>query len=109
MESQHLFFRLRLIWRLLHDPRVPGPIKLIIPAGVLYALWPLDLIPAFIPVLGQLDDLLVLIIAASIFFRLCSQALIREHTATLLGKRPDNSKPQDSDSDANTIEGRYRI
>ncbi len=41
------------------DPRVPWYAKTIIIATVGYALSPIDLIPDFIPVLGQLDDLII--------------------------------------------------
>jgi len=42
------------------DPRVPLLAKLVIGVTVAYALSPIDLIPDFIPVLGYLDDLLLL-------------------------------------------------
>ncbi len=42
------------------DPRVPWPSKLVIGAVVAYALSPIDLIPDFIPVLGYVDDILIL-------------------------------------------------
>jgi uncharacterized membrane protein YkvA (DUF1232 family) len=41
------------------DPRVPWPAKLLAAGVVGYALSPIDLIPDFIPVLGHLDDLLL--------------------------------------------------
>ena len=43
-----------------HDPRVPVVAKLVVVLVVAYALSPIDLIPDFIPVLGYLDDLLLL-------------------------------------------------
>ena len=43
----------------MRDPRVPWPVKLLAGAVVAYALSPVDLIPDFIPVLGYLDDLLL--------------------------------------------------
>jgi uncharacterized membrane protein YkvA (DUF1232 family) len=42
------------------DPRVPLAAKLMIAFVVAYVLSPIDLIPDFIPVLGYLDDLLLL-------------------------------------------------
>ena len=42
------------------DPRVPRAAKLVIVLVVAYALSPIDLIPDFIPVLGYLDDMLLL-------------------------------------------------
>ena len=42
------------------DPRVPWKAKVLCAAVVGYALSPLDLIPDFIPVLGYLDDLILL-------------------------------------------------
>ncbi|HEX5035111.1 MAG TPA: DUF1232 domain-containing protein, partial [bacterium] len=42
------------------DPRVPWYAKLLILCVVGYALSPIDLIPDFIPILGYLDDLLLL-------------------------------------------------
>lgn len=42
------------------DPRVPWVAKLIVALVVAYALSPIDLIPDFIPVIGYLDDLVLL-------------------------------------------------
>ena len=41
------------------DPRVAWPVKLFAAAVVVYAFSPIDLIPDFIPVLGYLDDLVI--------------------------------------------------
>lgn len=42
------------------DPRVPLVAKLVVGAVLAYALSPIDLIPDFIPVLGYLDDLVLI-------------------------------------------------
>jgi uncharacterized membrane protein YkvA (DUF1232 family) len=42
------------------DPRVPWFAKAVAVAVAAYALSPIDLIPDFIPILGQVDDLLIL-------------------------------------------------
>ena len=51
----------QLAWHLLIDRRVGLLLKLIIPGLMLgYLIFPVDLLPDFIPVLGQLDDLAIL-------------------------------------------------
>jgi uncharacterized membrane protein YkvA (DUF1232 family) len=50
-----------LFKRLLRDPRVPRRAKVALAFAVPYLASPIDLIPDFIPVLGQLDDALVVI------------------------------------------------
>ncbi|HEY4669348.1 MAG TPA: DUF1232 domain-containing protein [Tepidiformaceae bacterium] len=51
---------------LLVDPGVPLPAKVILTILVAYLAMPFDLIPDFIPVLGQLDDALVAFLAIAI-------------------------------------------
>jgi uncharacterized membrane protein YkvA (DUF1232 family) len=47
------------VWIAARDPRVPWYAKALAAAVAAYALSPIDLIPDFIPVLGYLDDLLI--------------------------------------------------
>jgi len=75
--------RPRFFWRLLRDPRVPLPAKLVLPGIGLYLLMPIDLIPDFIPVLGYLDDLLVVILGLWLFLRLCPLEVFQEHIEEL--------------------------
>ena len=48
------------LWFALRDPRTPWHAKALGAFVVAYALSPIDLIPDFIPVLGYLDDVLLL-------------------------------------------------
>jgi uncharacterized membrane protein YkvA (DUF1232 family) len=52
----------RLATNMLRDDRVPVEARTALVAGAAYVISPIDLIPGFIPVLGQLDDLLVALI-----------------------------------------------
>lgn len=52
------------------DPRTPWLVRLLALAVAAYALSPLDLIPDFIPVLGYLDDLLLLPLGILLVIRL---------------------------------------
>lgn len=52
------------------DPRTPWHAKLVAGMVVAYAFSPIDLIPDFIPVLGLLDDLLIVPIGLAISIRM---------------------------------------
>ncbi|HEY8491351.1 MAG TPA: YkvA family protein [Dehalococcoidia bacterium] len=75
--------KLRLAGALLRDPRVPRTAKAAVPLTVLYLAVPVDLVPDFIPVLGQLDDVLVAAGALWLLRRLASPELMEEHVARL--------------------------
>jgi len=55
---------LHKLWRYLRDGRVPLYRKLVGAAAVAYLVWPFDLIPDFLPLIGWLDDIGVLTAAA---------------------------------------------
>jgi uncharacterized membrane protein YkvA (DUF1232 family) len=52
-----LAMRVLALWKLMCHPETPWAPKLVALFVLAYALSPIDLIPDFIPVLGQLDDL----------------------------------------------------
>jgi uncharacterized membrane protein YkvA (DUF1232 family) len=54
---------IRLLFGLLTDRRVAGIDKLLVAAAVTYILTPVDLIPDFIPFLGEVDDVFLLVTA----------------------------------------------
>ena len=74
---------IRLVWALLRDPRVPGYLKLLPALFVVYLLVPFDLIPGFIPIIGQLDDLALLLILLPLFIRLAPDEVVEEYKAEM--------------------------
>lgn len=72
--------QIRLTWRLMGDSRVPLYLKAIPVLTLLYILSPIDLIPGWIfPIVGQLDDLAVLLIGINTFIRLIPPEVIKDH------------------------------
>jgi len=49
--------------RLRKDRRVPGKVKLVLAFALLWVISPIDLIPEFLPVIGPLDDVVVVALA----------------------------------------------
>ena len=72
------------------DPRVPWHAKALAIVVAGYALSPIDLIPDFIPVLGYLDDLIIVPFGIWLAVRLIPPEIIAEHRATAeaAGRRP---------------------
>jgi uncharacterized membrane protein YkvA (DUF1232 family) len=65
----------------LRDPRVPWYARALGVCIVAYALSPIDLIPDFIPVLGYLDDLILVPLGLLLLVRLIRPEIIAEHRA----------------------------
>ena len=61
------------------DPRTPRAARFIAIAVAIYALSPIDLIPDFIPVLGQLDDLLIVPLGIWLTLKLIPAEVMAEH------------------------------
>lgn len=79
----------RLALRLLRDPRVGG-VKYLLPSiAVLYLLSPIDLLPDFFPVVGQIDDLGVLVLMVVMVLRMivwvAPPAVVAEHRDAIAG------------------------
>jgi len=53
----------RLVWSLWREPELPRVRKALLMGGLAYSLSPVDLVPGFVPGVGQLDDLLALLYA----------------------------------------------
>jgi uncharacterized membrane protein YkvA (DUF1232 family) len=63
------------LWKLFKHPRTPRPVKWLAIAVLAYAVSPIDLIPDFIPVLGQLDDLVIVPLGIALALKLTPQPL----------------------------------
>lgn len=74
---------LRLILRLMGDSRVSKFWKLLPLLGVAYLLSPVDLIPGFLPVIGQLDDLGLLLLGINLFARIAPEDVALEYKREL--------------------------
>ncbi len=77
------------LWLAARDPRVPWCAKALSAAVAAYALSPIDLIPDFIPVLGLLDDLLIVPLGIMAAVRLIPDTVM----ADLRRKAVTQSKP----------------
>lgn len=66
------------LWLAARDPRVPWYAKVVAAAVAAYALSPVDLIPDFIPVLGYLDDLIIVPLGIMLAIRLIPQPVMAE-------------------------------
>jgi uncharacterized membrane protein YkvA (DUF1232 family) len=64
------------------DPRVPWYAKVVAACVAAYALSPIDLIPDFIPVVGYLDDVILVPLGIAFAIRLIPPALFEEHRQT---------------------------
>lgn len=73
----------RLSWRLVRDPRTPIGNKLFLAAAVVLIVSPVNWIPNFIPILGQMEDLALLALALKLFLKLVPPSLRREHQVAL--------------------------
>ena len=63
------------------DPRVPWYAKVIGIAVAAYAASPIDLIPDFIPVIGYLDDLVIVPLGIALVIKLIPPEIMAEHRA----------------------------
>jgi uncharacterized membrane protein YkvA (DUF1232 family) len=86
------------------DPRVPWYAKVLAGAVVAYALSPIDLIPDFIPILGQLDDLILVPLGVSLAIRLIPRPIYQEHRRAVdIRRRGGEGSPPFDAEEASTL------
>jgi uncharacterized membrane protein YkvA (DUF1232 family) len=83
----HLPTFAKLFSRLIKDPRVSASPKLIVAAILAYVILPTDLLPDFLPGVGQLDDLVVILGGLKLFLRLCPTEVVQEHLKAISAGR----------------------
>lgn len=82
-----LIAQARLAFRLIREPRVPALLKAIPLAAAIYVVSPIDLVPDVVPVLGQLDDLGVVLVFLELFLLLCPPGAKAFHEAAIASGR----------------------
>ena len=75
---------IKLYRNILADRRAPRRTRWLLGAAVAYALSPIDLIPDFIPVIGHLDDAIILPLLVWLALRSVPPDLLAEHRARML-------------------------
>ncbi len=116
---RNLILQARLVWLLMRDSRVPLWIKSLPVGAITYLFLPTDIVPDVIPILGQLDDVAVVLIGMRMFIELAPAYVVEEHMRTLTGRtegwevEKDKSAPKrraadDSDDlETTVIDGTY--
>lgn len=104
---------IKLIWRLLNDGRVSPWLKMIVPATLLYLLFPVDIVPDIAPGLGQLDDIAVILLGLKFFIEMCPREVVRQHLDELTSMAsPWRIVEEDETSEAEPpryIEASYQV
>lgn len=76
--ARHLKAETFALYLAARDPRTPWYVKLLVAGIVAYALSPIDLIPDFVPVLGYLDDLILIPIGIALAIKLVPHQVLAE-------------------------------
>ena len=97
----------QLVWRLLKDSRISLPTKLILPSVMgVYLLSPLDLLPDVLPLIGQIDDIAVLLAGTALFIDMCPPDIVQEHRAAIAGQA---TRYRHDVSAGETVDAEYRV
>jgi uncharacterized membrane protein YkvA (DUF1232 family) len=78
----------RLALRLARDSRVPMTAKLVLGGTLLYLVSPIDVVPDWLPIAGQVDDIAVLLAGLNMFIKACPRRLVDEHSGKVTRDEP---------------------
>ena len=90
--ARHLKAETLALYLAARDPRTPWYAKLLVAGIVAYALSPIDLIPDFVPVLGYLDDLILIPMGIALAIKLIPHSVLAE-CRTRAQETLQNGKP----------------
>lgn len=79
--AKHLKLEIAVLASAVRDPRTPWPVRALAVFVIAYAVSPIDLIPDFIPVLGLLDELVLVPAGLWLVKRLIPDTVLAEHRA----------------------------
>ena len=105
----------RLALRLARDPRVPMTAKMVLGGTLLYLVSPIDVVPDWLPIAGQADDIMVVLAGLNMFIKACPRWLVDEHSGKLDRDDPLRERRHDEPvgardrrGDPSVLEGEYR-
>lgn len=85
MRMARLVFKLptyaRTVWGIMRDPRTPIGLKGMMAAALAYVVFPVDLVPDVIPIIGQADDLTIVLLVLDMFIQNAPAEVRAEHAA----------------------------
>ncbi len=102
---REIWQQIRLVFYLLRDPDVPFYLKLLPFAGLLYVLFPFDLLADFAPMLGQLDDITAVLVSSKVFIDLSPPEVVARHMATI--RQQDGLEDTPEEDGVVVVEGEH--
>ena len=94
-QAWRLKLELHALWLAYNDPRTPWPARLLVVCIVAYALSPIDLIPDPIPIIGHLDDLILVPLGIALAIRMIPTSVMadcRQRARQTIFDQPANWK-----------------
>jgi uncharacterized membrane protein YkvA (DUF1232 family) len=89
--------KLKLFRAMVTDRRVPKFVRFLPLLLALYLAMPFDLVPDFIPVLGYIDDVAIVVLTLALMVKLTPREIIEEHVARLQAETAEAAEPDDDD------------
>jgi uncharacterized membrane protein YkvA (DUF1232 family) len=89
--------KLKLFRAMVTDRRVPKFVRFLPLLLALYLAMPFDLVPDFIPVLGYIDDVAIVVLTLALMVKLTPREIIEEHVARLQAETAEAAAPDDDD------------